>query len=151
MGERRGAREWALQLLFQQEFNPVETGPALEEFWRDRRPSAKARTFAEELYRGVLSHHEEIDRKLQDYADNWDLNRMAAVDRNIMRVALFEMLFRPDVPPVVTINEAVDIAKSFSGLESGRFVNGILDRARKDLDRPARTATTSLDGGESAA
>jgi N utilization substance protein B len=77
---------------------------------------------------------------LQRYAENWDLKRMGAVDRNVMRVALFEMLHRTDIPPVVSINEAVDLAKELSSDESGRFVNGILDRARRDISRPARAA-----------
>lgn len=140
MGERRGAREWALQLLFQEDFNPGKRDEVLEIFWRSKKPSERAKTFTEELVYGVLEHRPEIDQRLQGYAENWSLHRMSAVDRNLMRLAMFELLYRVDIPPVVTINEAVDIAKSFSGEDSGRFVNGILDRARKDLKRPARTA-----------
>jgi N utilization substance protein B len=142
MGDRRGARTWALQLLFQWDFNPLEEADALEEFWREKDPSERGRRFAEDLYRGVTEHRDAIDRVLQGYADNWDLRRMSAVDRNVMRIALYEMWHRQDIPPVVTINEAVEISKAYSGPESGKFVNGILDRARKDLDRPARTAAT---------
>jgi N utilization substance protein B len=140
MGERRGAREWALQVLFQEDFNPGELQEDFAEFWTDKHPSERARQFAEDLVRGVLANREQIDKRLQGYAENWALHRMSGVDRNLMRLALYELLYREDIPPVVTINEAVDIAKAFSGEDSGRFVNGILDRARKDLTRPARTA-----------
>ena len=139
MGGRRESREWALQFLFQQDFNREELDTALEDFWSDKKVSPKWKAFTEEMIKGVLDHQLELDQVLQSYADNWDVERMAAVDRNVMRLALYEMKFRPDIPPVVSINEAVDIAKDFSSRESGRFVNGILDRICKDLDRPSRT------------
>jgi len=140
MSSRHEAREWAVQLLFEHDFNPNTPEDALSEFWSPRHPTPKGREFAESLYLGVLNHKADIDRLIQQYADNWDLKRMPAVDRNIMRLAIFEMMHRSDIPPVVTINEAVDLAKVYGGTDSGRFVNGILDRARKDIDRPARTA-----------
>ena len=84
-----------------------------------------------------------IDEHIVKYADNWDLPRIAAVDRNILRLAIYEMLYRDDIPPVVSINEAVDIAKKFSTSESGAFVNGILDRLKAELTRPSRTATSA--------
>ena len=84
-----------------------------------------------------------IDERIAKYTDNWDLPRIAAVDRNILRLAMYEMLFRDDIPPVVSINEAVDIAKKFSTRESGAFVNGILDRLKADLTRPSRTAASA--------
>ena len=94
--------------------------------------------FAEELARGVIDHHKEIDPLIAKYAENWEIDRMGTVDRNAMRIAVFEMLYRDDIPPVVSINEAVELAKAYSSSESGKFVNGILDRIRKGLDRPAR-------------
>lgn len=139
-GGRHEAREWAVQFLFQRDFNRSAIEEALSDFWQDKRPNAKSREFAEELVRGVEQHREELDRQLKKYAENWDVKRMGAVDRNVMRVALYEMMFRADIPPVVSINEAVEIAKDLSGIESGKFVNGILDRACKELDRPARAA-----------
>jgi len=138
MSTRREAREWAVQFLFQRDFNQSEFETALEDFWFTRKPSQKARSFAEELIRGVEANRAEIDGILQQYAEHWDVKRMGGVDRNVMRVALFEMLHRRDIPPVVSINEAVELAKEFSGRESGRFVNGILDQACKHLDRPTR-------------
>ncbi len=135
---RHDARIWATQFLFQREFNRGNLDMALGEFWRELRPDEIIKTFTEELIRGVLEKRKELDALLQRYAEHWDLKRMGLVDRNVLRVALYEMLHRPDIPPVVSINEAVDVAKELSSRESGRFVNGLLDRVRGDLDRPAR-------------
>lgn len=140
MTKRRSAREWAVQFLFQNDFNPVDIERALHEFWKDRNPDSKSKQFMEDLVRGVLANLPQIDGLIKSYAEHWEINRMNAVDRNVIRMALFEMLFRHDIPPVVSINEAVDIAKAFSSLESGKFVNGILDRALRDLQRPSREA-----------
>ncbi len=140
---RRNSREWAVQFLFQLDFNPENFTLTLSDFWRERPSSPRAKKFTEELINGVRENSDQIDALIQKYAEHWDIKRMSAVDRNVLRVALYEMYFRPDVPPVVSINEAVDIARSFSSIESGKFVNGILDRARKDLKRDARIATES--------
>ncbi len=88
--------------------------------------------------RGAIEKLPEVDAKIRTLADNWDFERLAAVDRNILRLAVYEMLFRPEIPPVVSINEAIEIAKKFSTTESGKFVNGLLDRVKKELLRPAR-------------
>ena len=87
---------------------------------------------------GVLEHRNDLDAQICKFARNWDLHRMAVVDRNVMRLGIFEMLHREDIPPVVSINEAVDIAKKFSTEDSGKFVNGILDKVKADLMRSAR-------------
>ena len=129
----------AVQVLYQVEFNTDTLDEILDQFFSDRKAGPRIRTFTEELVRGVVAHRKEIDENLQRCAQNWDIKRMGAVDRNVMRVALFEMLHRPDIPPVVSINEAVETAKELSSEESGRFVNGILDRASKTLQRPPRT------------
>jgi len=142
MAMRRHAREWAVQFLFQRDFNAENLERAFADFWSDKRADPKLKQFAEDLIRGVLDHQADLDAKIQSYAEHWDVKRMNAVDRNVIRLALYEMLYRADIPPVVSINEAVEIAKSFSAPESGRFVNGILDRARKDLDRPSRRAVS---------
>ncbi len=142
---RRLAREWAVQFLFQRDFNAGDLPRALADFWSGKQADPKLRRFAEELIRGVLERRAELDEKIRGYAEHWDVKRMNAVDRNVMRLALYEMLYRPDIPPVVSINEAVEIAKNFSAPESGRFVNGILDRARKDLARPSREAAPERD------
>jgi len=163
MGMRREARERAVQFLFQYDLNkPENLNDALKQFWDSQRSAAlqeekgKARwgeafepppptadetamqVFADPLIRGTLEHLSEVDARITQYTKNWDLNRMAVVDRNILRLAVYEMLFRSDIPPVVSINEAVDIAKRFSTDESGRFVNGVLDKIKGDLMRPAR-------------
>jgi N utilization substance protein B len=129
----------AVQVLYQLEFNKETVDDVIDQFFTDHKAGPKIRTFTEELVRGVAQHQKGIDACLQGCAQNWDLKRMGAVERNIMRVALFEMLHRSDIPPVVSINEAVDIAKELSSDDSGRFVNGILDRARQTVQRPART------------
>jgi N utilization substance protein B len=163
MGRRREARERAVQFLFQYDLNPPENlDQALEQFWESQREAALAeehapahwgeplrlppptpeeieeRQFAEPLIRGVIEHRDEIDALIKKYLRNWDFNRLAVVDRNVMRLAVYEMLHREDIPPVVSINEAVDIAKKYSTADSGKFVNGVLDRIRAELMRPAR-------------
>lgn len=165
MGKRREARERAVQFLFQHDLNPPENLELeLAQFWNSQRASvieedkkgkatwgeqselppptveeAETRLFAEPLIKGVLEHRDAIDERIKQHCKNWDFNRIAAVDRNIMRLAIFEMLHREDIPPVVSINEAVDIAKKFSTHDSGKFVNGILDKVRGEILRPART------------
>jgi len=138
---RRQAREWAVQFLFQTEFNSGELEAALAVFWNDeeKKPQERDRTYVDEVVRGVIEKQREIDRTISKYTDNWDVDRLGVLDRVVLRVATYEMLFRNDIPPVVSINEAVEIAKAYSGKESGRFVNGVLDRIQKELDRPSRT------------
>lgn len=170
MGKRREARERAIQFLFQHDLNPPEDlAGALKQFWESQRAAAIAedkaaatwgqkvelpppsadetamQLFAEPLIRGALAHREEADGLIKKHTKNWELYRIAAVDRNILRLAIYEMLHRDDIPPVVSINEAVDIAKKFSTQDSGKFVNGILDKIKGDLLRPARAPA----GGDS--
>ncbi len=149
MASRREARQWAMQVLFQEDSNPGGAGSALEDLVSDLAADATSKDFASELIDGVITHLEEIDGLITKYARNWDIKRMGRVDRNAMRVALYEMLYRKDIPPVVSINEAVDIAKEFgSGSRSGHFVNGILDQARKQMNRPAREPMKDERGGD---
>ncbi|MBU4459214.1 MAG: transcription antitermination factor NusB [Verrucomicrobia bacterium] len=140
MSARHESRLLAVQFLFQRDFNDGDLADALADFWAARNIGPKLRAFAEDLIRGVEAVRPELDERLRALATNWDLSRMAAVDRNILRLALYEMHHRADIPPVVSMNEAIDLAKEFGGRESGRFVNGILDRAAKDVKRPARCA-----------
>ena len=136
---RRQTREWIMQFLFQLDFNPEPIDISLKDFWEDKNPAEREKCYADEIIKGVVQHRDELDEQLSKYAKHWDSDRMGAIDRTVMRVALFEMLHREDVPPVVSINEAVHFAKDFSSFQSGRFVNGVLDRIRKEIDRPART------------
>ncbi len=142
---RRLAREWAVQFLFQTEFNPDDLEQAIADFWNDaeKNPADRDRNYVEEVIRGVIEKRREIDRTIGRYTENWDMDRLGVLDRTVMRVAVFEMLYRGDIPPVVSINEAVEIAKAYSGRDSGRFVNGVLDRIQKDLDRPSRSSFTT--------
>jgi len=163
MGKRREARERAVQFLFQHDLNrPDDLDRALEQFWESQGAAAIAkekggatwgqpielppptsdeaamRLFADPLIRGALQYRDESDEQIKKHAKNWELHRIAAVDRNILRLAIYEMLHRDDIPPIVSINEAVDIAKKFSTQDSGKFVNGILDKVKGELMRPAR-------------
>ncbi len=149
MTTRRFCREWAIQYLFQHDFNTGDLDRALADFWALQNVDPRARLFTETLIRGVLEHRSELDALIQGYAEHWDMKRMNAVDRNVIRLALYEMRYRPDIPPVVSINEAVDIAKRFSSFESGKFVNGVLDRARQDVPRSPRLAGPPADDSES--
>lgn len=142
---RRQAREWAVQFLFQTEFNPEHLEQALTDFWNDeeKKPADRDRSYVEEVVRGVIEKRRELDRTISKYTDNWDVDRLGVLDRTVLRVATYEMLFRGDIPPIVSINEAVEIAKAYSGRDSGRFVNGVLDRIQKELDRPSRSTFTT--------
>lgn len=136
-GRRRKAREVALQFLYQldlrSEADPAASG---EEFWSAHAVDADTRAFADELVAGTKSHQVEIDRVIGQFAEHWDLDRMAVVDRNVLRLGVYEMLWHPEVPAKVAINEAIEIAKKFGTRESSRFINGMLDRINKEL-RPA--------------
>ncbi len=141
MGLRRDGREAAIQFLYQLDaYRPANTEEALAAFWKQNEEPKNVRDFADNLLRGALEKMPEVDAKIRTLADNWDFERLAVVDRNILRLAVYEMLFCPEIPPVVSINEAIEIAKKFSTAESGKFVNGLLDRVKKELLRPSRQA-----------
>lgn len=134
MGKRRDGRILAVQFLYQQETadQPEATADALRLFWDLTKAGDNLKKFAQPRINGVLAQQAELDQKIQQVSQNWDLSRMAPVDRCVIRMALWEMFHEPDVPPVVAINEAVEISKALSTEESGRFVNGILDRIHKE-------------------
>jgi N utilization substance protein B len=145
-GSRRQGRELAVQLLYQLDHNSTPLEEILPHFFdfkkEDGQPlssSAKARAFAEELVRGVAANRDEIDERIRAAASNFELHRIGGVERAILRLAIFEMLHSPDVPPVVAINEAIDVAKKFTSPDGPRFINGVLDQIRTKIDRPART------------
>jgi N utilization substance protein B len=133
VGLRRKGREYALQLLFGSDLTGAGQPTAGREaadfgaFWSQRRAAPEVQTFAETLVRGVAAHVEDIDPVIARHARNWTMARMAAVDRNVLRVAVYELLYVPDIPERVVLNEAIDIAKKYGGEDSGAFVNGILD------------------------
>ena len=135
MRKRTRARQLALQILYQIDITKASALDSLDYFWRSQRPKEDetVKQFALELVKGIQEHREAIDSKIAQYAQNWELKRMAVVDRNILRQACYELLHCPDIPPKVTINEAIELAKHFSGIEAGKFVNGILDKIRSDI------------------
>lgn len=132
---RRKARERALQLLFQFDFTGQQSPPDLLQARASDRQDEEVRSFSGELARGTIEHLEEIDGVIQAAAEHWKMERMAAVDRNILRVAVFELLFRKDIPPAVSINEALEIAKKYSSSESVPFVNGLLDKIARECGK----------------
>ncbi len=157
---RRHGREWALQMLFQSDMNPgIDLHITIPKFWRqqytcrvedaerrdeelphsdksieDRVAPPKIRQYTETLVCGVMAHIDDLDARLESYTENWALHRMGSIERNVLRLALYELLYCPDVPPAVVLNEAIDLAKYFSNAEAGRFVNGVLDRFNKELN-----------------
>ena len=136
MGKRREGREAAVQFLYQLDLHGAAEAGDIGLFWDLRTgpesspPAAKTRAFTEELIHGVLAHRAEIDARIVACTANYDLHRIAAVDRNILRVAIYELLH--------SLNEAIEVAKKFGAEKSGGFVNGILDRIKKELNRPDR-------------
>ena len=127
---RHDARELALQILFQCDFHG-STDFWLDQFWAQRDASESVREFVAELVSGVRTHQVELDGLITAYARNWTIDRMPVVDRNILRQAIYELLWIPDVPAKVTMDEALELAKNFADDETRRFVNGILDQLIK--------------------
>lgn len=127
--KRRKAREYALQMLFQLDFGTESPDAAFfSRFWQNLDEPEEIKKFAEELVKGTSKHIDELDRLIAENAENWVLDRMAIVDRNILRGAAYELVYKEEVPHAVVINEALEIAKKFSMRESASFINGILDK-----------------------
>ncbi len=127
MGTRRLGRELALQALYALDVNPLEMRRFLLTFWEQNPSPLEARTFADQLIEGIVSHRLDLDALIKSKAQNWSLSRMARVDLNLIRLATFELLYRDDIPKKVIINEAIEIAKKFGSEDSAAFVNGVLD------------------------
>jgi N utilization substance protein B len=142
MSKRREGREAAVQFLFSNDLNCGADESDWSAFWQLHTASGFVRDFCVELVTGVQQRREEIDSRLESVTANYALDRLSTVDRNILRLAIFEMFYSESVPPVVAMNEAIEIAKRFGTEDSGRFVNGILDRLKDDLNRPLREAST---------
>ena len=140
--QRRESRVAAVQFLYSWSIN---SSPAVEhelaEFFSQKDQPRDYYAFGEQLIHGVLEKLTDVDARISSLAENWDFARIAKIDLAILRLAIFEMLFRKDIPPVVSINEAIDLSKTFSNADAKRFINGILDRLKGQLDRPARTAS----------
>lgn len=138
MRKRTLARELALQLAYQLDLRGPEVLEEVDEYLASRSGDPEVRSFASSLVRGTWEQKALIDAKIEEVARNWQLHRMAVIDRNILRLATFELLFLDDVPPLVTINEAIEMAKKYSTKNSGPFVNGILDNLRLRCAPPAK-------------
>jgi N utilization substance protein B len=134
MGIRRKARECALQILFQSEYSPPEIEELLDAYWSDHRIPDKVRDYTGLLVRGVHANIGEIDTLITKNAHNWRIDRMTKVDRNILRVAVYEFLSGEGIPKRVVINEALEIAKKFSTSESAHFINGVLDGIKNAME-----------------
>jgi N utilization substance protein B len=141
MSKRREGREAAVQYLYQIEAHGDRTTDLRTEFWTLRESSPKVRAFAEQLVAGVNACLPEVDALISKYAHNFEIGRLAAVDRNVLRLAIHEMLHCMETPPIVAINEAIEIARKFGGEDSSKFVNGILDKVKGELTRPLREAS----------
>ncbi|MFA4889738.1 MAG: transcription antitermination factor NusB [Candidatus Omnitrophota bacterium] len=138
MRKRTQSREFALQVLYQIDITKDDYQQALDNFWQNNVLEVitdDIKDFTAELVKGTSENMEAMDAKISQYATNWQLERMAYVDRNILRLGCYELVFRSDIPPKVAINEAVDLAKKFSGSEAGKFVNAILDKIKIEKGR----------------
>ncbi len=133
MGIRRRARELALQALFYMDIRQVSPEEGVPLFCRNYPPPKKSLPFFLELISGVAHHREQIDAVIEQHSSNWKISRMSGVDRNILRIAVYELLKKDDVPPKVAINEAIDVGKRFGTDDSGAFINGILDSIREAM------------------
>lgn len=135
MGARHSGREAALQMLFQIEASEVSADKAIELFWRTFEADPEGRAYADAIVRGVEAELETIDKRISSASQNWRIERMSRVDRNLLRLGTWELMSKTDVPRAVVIDEAVELAKSYGTDESSGFVNGVLDRIANDLGR----------------
>jgi N utilization substance protein B len=132
MRKRTQSRESALKILYQAELTRREIHIAAEYFWNEfEEIDQQVKIYTDRLTSGIEQNLSTIDEKISQHATNWQLKRMAVIDRNILRIGVFELLYTADIPPKVTINEAVELAKKYGDLESSKFVNGILDKIHK--------------------
>ena len=139
--QRRDGRVAALQFLFAWSMNhPQNLHEDLRVFVETLEQPREHYAFGEELIHGVIEHQEELDAQIKGLVHNWDFNRIAKVDLAILRLSMFEMIYRKDIPPIVSINEAIDLSKEYSNADSKRFINGVLDRLKGSLGRDARKA-----------
>lgn len=138
MRRRSRAREFALQILYQMDITHDNCDESLSNFWQaysEKHIDEDLKNFTTDLVKGVANNLSIIDAKISQYATNWQLKRMAVVDRNILRMSCFELMFRDDIPPKVSINEAVELAKKYSGPEAGKFVNAISDKIKSERNK----------------
>ncbi len=130
MRKRTLARECALKILYRVEISREPLESSIEDFWKREDASKEVKDFANLLAKGTLDNCSKIDEVISSYADNWEIKRMAVIDKNVLRMGVFELLHMDDIPYKVSINEAIDLAKKYGDVDSGKFVNGILDKIR---------------------
>ena len=135
MGKRRKSREIALQVLYQIDISRGDAGEKFNLFWQHFTPSDELKEFSQKIVEGVFHHREEIDILIEKHSEHWRLKRMTIVDRNILRSAIFELMYCPDTPSKVILNEAVELGKKFGSEKTGPFINGILDRVSHQISR----------------
>jgi N utilization substance protein B len=139
MRKRTLARECALKILYAVEMTKEDPEKCIDNFWNNQeKAEPQVKAFADDLVRGIYKNKERIDTLITEHATNWELDRMAVIDRNILRFGTYELIFADNVPPKVAINEAIDIAKKYGDKDSGKFVNGILDKINKTEKKAAR-------------
>jgi transcription antitermination factor NusB len=134
MGKRRRAREEALKIMYQYEMRGEDESGVINRYWSHNDVPDDVKLFATELVEGTLQHIKDIDLEIKKYSKNWSLERIGTVERSILRLAIYELLYRDDIPPKVAINEAIEIEKKFGSDESAPFVNGILDKIKTDKE-----------------
>ncbi len=134
MGTRRNARERALQILFQLEFDETPPDLIFQKYWQDRNVSEDERLHCENLVKGIAEHRTRLNEIIQSVSENWRVSRMVLVDRNILRIAAYELFWGERLAPGIVINEALEIAKKYSGEQSAKFINGILDALSRRSD-----------------
>jgi len=142
MGVRRQAREATLQMLYLCDNCKFPSEEAMEGYFQTLLLQSVGTAFARQLFNGALEKRAELDRLITEFAENWELDRMAAVDRNILRLAAYELVEMPETPINVIIDEAVEIAKKYSTADSGKFVNGILDKLKSARKQPGQASET---------
>jgi N utilization substance protein B len=147
LGRRRKSREFALQVLYQLNITKQDAIQTLTQFEGHFLSDGEADEFLKRLVLGVLEHFPELDRLIEKYSENWRLDRIDIIDRNILRMALFELIYCEEIPPKVTINEAIDLGKRYGSEDSGSFINGILDRIQNEVVRkPIKPKKVMVDG-----
>ncbi len=146
MGQRRKAREHTLRILFQMEFEDSDPQGAVTQYWESRKAAGEVKEYSTWLAKGIALHQKKIDSLIQSVSEHWRISRMALVDRNILRMAVFELLCEDSIAPAIVINEAIEIARRYSGDEAATFVNGILDAIRKSMEKKKKPAKEKRHG-----
>ena len=134
MGKRRRAREEALKIIYQYDLSREDIEEILQSYWSHNSLSGDIVSFADEIVKGTVEHMKEIDQTIEKHAENWSLERIGMVEKAVLRIAIYELIYRDDIPPKVSINEAIEIERKFGSEDSTSFINGILDKVKRDME-----------------